>query len=558
MHGVSPVRETAVANGAEGRASFGPRPSIDHLLIAILALPNLVWVLLIRGLWVSDASLYGLQALRLHHAMSLGMSAWWRELLAVDPKPPILPWLGQFLVPLGTWLGSVDAALLLVPFAAQCATLYLTYYVARALFPDRGLAMMSALAVACSPLFITISKQFYVQSLQASVVMWFVYIMLRSVRWSRALVAANLLAAGSLAALTMMSTPLFCVVPGLAAAAGLWTKEHARPRQLVAVVAVFVPGLVMAALAILWYGEHLTSALAYARFGFHDAYAGVRGVSYVGRLGIWILQLWLGMFWAPIAAVVLALSAGTVVVRGRSFFTAPAALLLATGLQVAMVLCVLATSDQQEYRYVLPLIGYASLLLCWVLARLGKHRVTLTIGVVLLLQWAGINLWAFGVIPSGVLWSQPPTMPDERRYALMTRIAALEDDRAERILLVTGGLEFYNLQVEYYSAQRPGYFDKRHLSYQSAEFLLVREDVNGDPDRAWVQIERWSPDHVVLVSGDIRREQLARWEHDPRGWGTVMLEAVDLSRRIESSSQYERLPTPGFPELEIYRAVRGR
>jgi hypothetical protein len=149
-------------------------------------------------------------------------------------------------------------------------------------------------------------------------------------------------------------------------------------------------------------------------------------------------------------------------------------------------------------------------------------------------------------------------MPDERRYALMTRIAALEDDRAERILLVTGGLEFYNLQVEYYSAQRPGYFDKRHLSYQSAEFLLVREDVNGDPDRAWVQIERWSPDHVVLVSGDIRREQLARWEHDPRGWGTVMLEAVDLSRRIESSSQYERLPTPGFPELEIYRAVRGR
>jgi hypothetical protein len=69
------MRETAVANGPEGRASFGQRAWIDHLLIALLVLPNLVWVLLNRGLWVSDAALYGLQALRLHHAMGLGISA---------------------------------------------------------------------------------------------------------------------------------------------------------------------------------------------------------------------------------------------------------------------------------------------------------------------------------------------------------------------------------------------------------------------------------------------------------------------------------------------------
>jgi hypothetical protein len=30
----------------------------------------------------------------------------------------------------------------------------------------------------------------------------------------------------------------------------------------------------------------------------------------------------------------------------------------------------------------------------------------------------------------------------------MTRIAALKNEGAERILLVTSGLEFYNLQVE--------------------------------------------------------------------------------------------------------------
>ena len=53
----------------------------------------------------------------------------------------------------------------------------------------------------------------------------------------------------------------------------------------------------------------------------------------------------------------------------------------------------------------------------------------------------------------------------------MRRIAALENEGAERILLVTTGLEFYNLQVEYYLAQRPGYFDSRRGSYQSAGFL---------------------------------------------------------------------------------------
>jgi hypothetical protein len=49
------------------------------------------------------------------------------------------------------------------------------------------------------------------------------------------------------------------------------------------------------------------------------------------------------------------------------------------------------------------------------LARVGKHWGTLTMGVILMVQWTGINPGAFGVNPDDVMPSQLPMVREDRR-----------------------------------------------------------------------------------------------------------------------------------------------
>jgi hypothetical protein len=92
-----------------------------------MVLPNLVWILLDRGKWVSDTSLYALNATSLHHTLLHDTPAWWGEMLAISPKPPVLPWVGQFFVAVGRLIGNIDIGLLLVIFAAHYGGLWLLY-----------------------------------------------------------------------------------------------------------------------------------------------------------------------------------------------------------------------------------------------------------------------------------------------------------------------------------------------------------------------------------------------------------------------------------------------
>ena len=526
-------------------------------LLALLLLPSLAWVLLNRGIWVSDASLYGLQALRLHHAMGSGLAAWWHAMMSIAPKPPILPWLGQFLVPLGHAIGNVDAALLLIPLLAHGATLFLLYRVARGLFGRAPVAWAVVLVAAAAPLSLDVARQFYVQSLQGAIVMWFVFIALRAGEWNRVRVWASLLAAGSLAALTMLSTPLFCVVPGLVALVRSWSGNRPRPSLRATDVALLLLAVLLASSAALWYGAQFDSALGYAGFGFHDVFAGVPGAAYPGRLAIWLLHLARGISWMPVGVLLVALAAASVFGRGGREAAGPRflpSLLLA---QVALVLCVLALSDQQENRYVLPVVGYVALLFGWVLASSSRAWMASVSVVVLGVQWVAISLATFGINPGDIVPSQRPLLQEDRRREVLARIGSLEDIGSARVLLVTSGLEFYNLQVEYYAAQHPGYFERDHASYRSAEFMLLEPGVDGDPNRAWAEIERWAPDEVVLLGTALLQAQRMQWEGRPIGWGAIMLGAVEISRRVVSSVGFREQPSPGMPELRVFRAVKG-
>ena len=192
---------------------------MNYLLLLLMTLPNLVWAILNRGAWPSDACPYGIAALRISYARGYGGATWWRAMLNTDVNhPPLLSWIGQLFVPIGRLLGEIDAGLLIVPFIAQYLALVLVFEALRGLFGSRKLALLGCLVLASTPIFIGVGKQFVVQPLQLFVVAWFVYIVARAREiGTRASILLHLTAASALAMLTMLSTPSFCAVLGLTA-----------------------------------------------------------------------------------------------------------------------------------------------------------------------------------------------------------------------------------------------------------------------------------------------------------------------------------------------------
>ena len=113
-----------------------------------MILPNLIWILLDRGMWVSDTALYGLSAVNLHHVLIHDPANWWQEALSVGPKPPVLAWVGQFFVPIGKLVGNIDSGLLLVNFLSQGLALAFLFGALIEYCGDKLIAITGCAAVA--------------------------------------------------------------------------------------------------------------------------------------------------------------------------------------------------------------------------------------------------------------------------------------------------------------------------------------------------------------------------------------------------------------------------
>ena len=151
------------------------RRIVDYFLLFLTVLPNLIWVLLDRSIWPSDTSLYGLHSMRLYLAWGHDALHWWEEMFSLIAKPPLLPWIGQFFVPLGKGLGNIDSGLLLINIICHYIALLLVFEVLVEYFEKKIYAYAGCLAVASAPTFIMVPRQFYVQPLQLAIVAWFVY-----------------------------------------------------------------------------------------------------------------------------------------------------------------------------------------------------------------------------------------------------------------------------------------------------------------------------------------------------------------------------------------------
>jgi hypothetical protein len=111
--------DVPVGRGTGSKAFYG-------LLMAlcVVAVPGLAWIVLNRTPFSGDESQYARASIELSRTLQASPLEWVRLLVTISPyKPSALIWLGQFFVPPGSWLGSIDRGLLFCTWSLQMLTL---------------------------------------------------------------------------------------------------------------------------------------------------------------------------------------------------------------------------------------------------------------------------------------------------------------------------------------------------------------------------------------------------------------------------------------------------
>lgn len=534
---------------------------MSYLLLFLLILPNLVWILLNRGLLAPDACTYGEFALELNYAMLHGDGSWWGRMLTTNvTRPPLLIWIAQFFVPAGRLLGHIDAGLLLVPFIAQYLTLCLLYK-AMSAFGSRAVALLGCLALASTPIFIGIGKELAVQPLQLLVVAWFLYIMTSARRWDSVSILLHLTAASTTAMLTMLSTPSFTVVLGLFPFIEVLrrgrtavVRKRAHVPMMVFCCALVVPGLV-------WYCLNAKAAFHYARESFRMPWFASVEDAFLPKLAQWADFLRDGLFFVPAALLVTVVAAGWAVgsrLREAEDGKGPQAVTATlVVLQMLVALGIHAWASQQNYRYTLPFSAYLAVVVAWSVLQLDRRWVAGTVFVTFLLQWSMVNASDFGLIRKERRYSSGTLVTERNRvFDLMDEIVETTFNTNRPVFMEVRAFGIDSGQVTFHARKKPGILEKA-LSGQVPTVesfdVLVTSPAVGDVATAWRIVLQEQPAFVVMPSARIRRSYLEWLKNSTNTSHLAERLSLELAERVADSNLFLTVPTPRNPDLEIYR-----
>jgi hypothetical protein len=379
------------------------------IVIACL-LPALLWTVLNQAPSSGDESQYARASLELFRTLLRSPAAWMYRLLDVFPtKPNGLIWVGQFFVPVGYLFGSVDKGFLLSVWITQVLTVVVVYRVVLEL-TEKNLfaALLGSVIVASAPLFVMLGTYYMVESIQCLAVACFILIMVRAGSWDPATTIGVLLAATAFAIMTKATTPFFCIWPGLVAltttihrsrTGAAWRWREASAWLTIGVCLMIVAGA--------WYYRNWAAVVAHLRAASTGPVAAVWGKedTFLNTLLYWFGALPHNFVFIPFLAHALVLLVTVAIFVRRSDSVRFSKAILVVVLEIATVLGAFSLSTNRETRYLVPLLPYIAILICWSVQQVRNRIVTSVALTVFGLQLTVVYSIAFGITtpPAGAL-----------------------------------------------------------------------------------------------------------------------------------------------------------
>ena len=379
-------------------------------------LPSFYWIASDHHVWPWDQAWYGEVSVGLWYKLTRHILKWAPAMMAAfGSKSPGIAWFGQFFVPLGRAMGSMETALLLSVVTTQIGSIVLFYKVAEEFAPGRRLvAAVAILLFAGAPLFVAMSHQYFPEPLQLFGVTYFYYLAATGHKMHRLTLLGNLMLATAIALLAKMTAPIYCVLPGLIATYAFFEKQDSGKKEEAPSKPAYrgwlwlLAGVVLCLACARWYVSNLPALREALKLQtsleFTSNYG--RPGTFLEKLSYWLHALqWSFQFPWVIAGqlVLLGIGVGLARIRGgdktKSRETGKWRFHLLTIFSVIHILAVLSLCSlnyNEENRYLLPLLPAIATVNIWLICKIRQPW--LIAGVILLLcaQWIAVCSQALG------------------------------------------------------------------------------------------------------------------------------------------------------------------
>jgi len=552
----------ALVNGQQSllRMNFSRINKLSLLAYVVpvaLITPSLIWIVLDKSVWTWDQAYYGRGSLELFFVLARAPVQWVARMVDVlHLQAPGISWFGQFFVPLGYLVGSVDAGLLLSIWATQALTLVLMYRSVWELSAHNQLVSMTGcLVVASAPLFVAMSHQYFAEPLQLLAVTWFVLIMSFAPRWTRAFTFSQLLVATPVAMLAKVSSPLYCVGPGLVA---LWYVFKPGPFPFVKhewlqkrVVVTVGGGVSLSLAATTWYYKNITHVMQH----LSESSSGPVAEIY-GKRDIFLstMTYWLGAVHESFFLPSVLLISGPIFGFGViCYFIRPQTVTRHFSMcgaiaifQIIVVLAVFSLHSNRDTRYLLPLLPYLTLLFCWSLAQINRPiLVSLTI-LIFSVQLASTYGQALGIVPpttSSWLFSQNS---DQKQATVLNSIVSrtCTKTHSQRYLTIIG------IDLPWLNHESAAYFAAKSLASHNAvgcDYATVRS-FSESPDKIWSWILSARIRYYVVITPDLH--PVGADSHSQ----ALNRNYLPMLKKVQSSGLFElEPPLSEDPSILIFR-----
>jgi hypothetical protein len=382
------------------------KPLLVYLVPMAVMSPSLIWIALDKSVWTWDPALYGKNSVELFFVLIYSPTRWMSWMLDVlRSQAPGVSWFGQFFLPLGYLVGSIDVGLLLSIWLTQALTLVLLY---KAIWELSGhnqlVSVTGCLVIASAPLFVAISHLYLTEPLQLLAVTWFLLIMSFAPKWNRAFILSQLLVATPVAMLAKVSSPLYCLGPGLVA---LWYVGKPAPPSLVRrngrVIVALAGGILLNLAAIAWYYRNITHVIQHVSVASSGPIAELYGKkdSFLDAMFFWLGAIQ-NSFFLPIVLLIIGVTFGFAIVRyfvnsktQTKHFTICSAIAV---LQILIVLSTFSLASNRDPRFLLPLLPYFALLICWNAVQINRPLLTIAVIFIFLVQFIAAHGQALGIL----------------------------------------------------------------------------------------------------------------------------------------------------------------
>ncbi len=381
-----------------------------YIILFLLILPSIVWVFLDNHVWPWDQAWYGEVSVNLYYNFVHSFSNWSTVMIgAFGIKAPAIAWFGQFFVPLSNIVGSVDRALMLQIILVQFLSLVLIYKIVFKLTKgEKTLALLGSLIMASAPLFVGMNHQYFVESSQLFAVTILIFIMVNIQRWNRYDSILSLIFISSYLMLIKISSPLYVVFPSLTILYYLIKnsrevkfRDYFKEKKH---IFFYIIGFLFAFSVFDWYFVNWNSIYNFVKSASSGSAAELYGSkeSFLKKIEFW-LSYFQASFFVPTVAYVIYLLAGVFSVnyffkRKKFNFDKLISLPVLSVFSIAIVLLVFSFQINQETRYLLPILPYVVIVICWLLYAINNKWLNRFLIVAFVVQFMLVNGITLGLM----------------------------------------------------------------------------------------------------------------------------------------------------------------